>query len=237
MSSEIYFTMNNIDKYLIELGKEFRKLNEKKTPAEIILVGGAAILARYGFRELTYDIDTLILTSSVMKQAINNVSDRLGLPNGWFNADFKKTGSYSEKSVQFSTYYKTFSNILQIRTIDAEYLIAMKLMSGRKYKYDLSDVVGILLEHQKKKQDISRKAIDEAFCHIYKDLNKMPADSKAFIDGIFRDGDYKRAYEETREKEIKSKDEMIANLEHRDKIEEESIEYVIKKAKEKKNAK
>lgn len=237
MSSENYFTKNNIDKYLTELGKEFRKLNGKKTPAEIILIGGASILVRYGFRELTYDIDALILTSSVMKQAINNVSDSFGLPDGWFNADFKKTGSYSEKLVQFSTYYKTFSNILQVRTIEAEFLIAMKLMSGRTYKNDLSDIAGILWEHQKSGQNILREAIDKAFCLIYGDLDKMPPDSKTFIDYVYKNGDYQFVYYETREKEIKSKDEMIANLEHRDKIKEESIKYVIKKAKEKRNEK
>lgn len=237
MSSEISFTKDNMNKYLTELGKEFRKLNGKTMPAEIILVGGAAILARYEFCEFTYDIDALILTSSVMKQAINNVSDRLGLPNGWFNADLKKTGSYSEKLVQFSTYYKTFSNILQVRTIDAEFLIAMKLMSGRTYKNDLSDIAGILWEHQKRGQNILLEAIEKAFTLIYGDTDKMPANSKIFIDYVFKNGDYEFIYKETREKEIKSKDEMITNPEHRDKIKEESIEYVIKKAKEKRNAK
>lgn len=35
--------------YLKELAKEFRKLNGKTMPAEIILIGGAAVLANYGF--------------------------------------------------------------------------------------------------------------------------------------------------------------------------------------------
>ena len=56
--------------YLKELGKEFRKLNGKKMPAEIVLIGGAAILANYGFRESTYDIDAVILASSAMKDAL-----------------------------------------------------------------------------------------------------------------------------------------------------------------------
>jgi hypothetical protein len=42
---------------LKELGKEFRRLNGAKMPAEIILVGGATILASYGFREITITID------------------------------------------------------------------------------------------------------------------------------------------------------------------------------------
>lgn len=50
---------------------------------------------------------------------------------------------------QFSVYYKTCSNIVTIRTVAAEYLIAMKLRSGRQYKSELSDVLGVLAEHEK----------------------------------------------------------------------------------------
>ena len=140
MSTDISFTKENLNTYLKELGREFRKLNGKKMPAEIILIGGAAILANYGFRDMTYDIDALIVASSVMKEALNRVGDRLGLPSGWLNTDFKKTASYSDKLFQVSVYYKTFSNILTVRTVAAEYLIAMKLISGRQYKNDLSDI-------------------------------------------------------------------------------------------------
>ncbi|WP_251353285.1 DUF6036 family nucleotidyltransferase [Hominisplanchenecus murintestinalis] len=87
MSVEKDFTKENLDYYLKELAKEFRKRNGKNTPAEIVLVGGAAILANYGFCEMTYDIDAVITSSS-----------------------------------------------------------AMKLMSGRHCKKDLSDIIGILSE-------------------------------------------------------------------------------------------
>lgn len=80
------FTKENLDYYLKELVKEFRKGNGKDTSAEIVLVGGAAILANYGFREMTYDMDAVITASSAMKEAVNTVGDRFGLPNGWLNA-------------------------------------------------------------------------------------------------------------------------------------------------------
>jgi len=99
-------------------------------PAEIILIGGASVLANYGFRDATYDVDAVTLASSVMKQAVNRVADKLGLPSGWLNMDFKETKSYSTVLIEISVYYKTFSNILTVRTVDAEYLVAMKLMSG-----------------------------------------------------------------------------------------------------------
>ena len=38
------FTKENLDSYLKELAKEFRKKNGTRMPAEIILIGGASIL-------------------------------------------------------------------------------------------------------------------------------------------------------------------------------------------------
>ncbi len=46
MSSERagVFTKENLDTVLKELAKEFKKRNGKAVPAEIILIGGAAVL-------------------------------------------------------------------------------------------------------------------------------------------------------------------------------------------------
>lgn len=66
-------------------------------PTEIVLVGGTAILTNYGFRDMTTDIDAVIYAASSMKDAINRVGDKFHLPNGWLNADFMHTGSYSHK--------------------------------------------------------------------------------------------------------------------------------------------
>jgi hypothetical protein len=106
-------TKDNLLTYIKELAKEFRRLNGTTTPAEIVLIGGAAVLANYGFREMTYDIDALIVASSAMKQAINLVGDKHGLPNGWLNADFQRTASYSQKLFEVSRYFKTFSNSMR----------------------------------------------------------------------------------------------------------------------------
>ena len=50
------FEKDNLDIYLKELAKEYRRLIGSKMPAEIILVGGAAVLANYSFRDMTTDI-------------------------------------------------------------------------------------------------------------------------------------------------------------------------------------
>ncbi|MCL1808634.1 MAG: DUF6036 family nucleotidyltransferase [Clostridiales bacterium] len=209
MSAEHRFTKENLDACLKELAKEFKKRNGSKMPAEIILVGGAAILAQYGFREMTYDIDAVILASSAMKEAVNRVGDRMGLPNGWLNMDFKKTTSYSDKLAEVSVYYRTFSNILNVRTLAAEHLIAMKLMSGRRYKNDLSDVAGILWEHQKNGCPVTQEAIDRAVTVLYGGWEQIPESSKNLIFAAFASGDYESLYFNNAESEKLSKEILL----------------------------
>ena len=233
MSVETPFTRADLDTYLKELAKEFRKLNGTAMPAEIILIGGAAILAQYGFREMTYDIDAVILASSSMKEAVSLVGDKFGLPNGWINMDFKKTKSYSDKLSEVSVYYKTFSNILNVRMIVAEYLIAMKLMSGRQYKNDLSDVAGILWEHQKSGNPIIREAIDKAVSVLYKDGVELPVASKQFIDDTYTDGDFVSIYKKIRENEKHSKEILLDfDKDYPNTLKEENISSILEKAKQ-----
>ena len=209
MSFETAFTKDNLDLMLKELGKEFRRLNGTKMPAEIILLGGASILANYGFRAMTYDMDAIITASSVMKDAINRVGDKHGLPNGWLNADCMRTTSYSPRLLEVSVYYKTFSNILTVRTVAAEYLVATKLMSGRRYKNDLSDVAGILWEHEKRGASITRDAVDTALKRLYGGWEQVPARSIEFFDMALDSGDYEALYQQRKKREHETKEELL----------------------------
>ena len=84
MSSEhsFEFTKENIDLYLKEIAKEYRKQVGKGMPAELILVGGASVLINYGFRNMTTDTDSLIHAVSGMKATWIRVGERFGLPSG-----------------------------------------------------------------------------------------------------------------------------------------------------------
>lgn len=206
---DVSFTKDNLDDYLKALSKEFRKMNGSKMPAEIILIGGAAILINYGFREMTYDMDAIIQASSSMKDAINNVGDRMGLPNGWLNTDFMKTASYTPKLIQYSKYYKTFSNVLRIRTISAEYLIVMKLMAGRQYKNDLSDVIGILIEQKKADKEIELESIKRAADELYNGYENLPASSRDFIEAAYTSKDLSDLYEKIKKDEKENKDMLL----------------------------
>ena len=214
MSSENsnYFTKENLNIYLKELGKEYKKINGKSMPAEIILIGGAAILANYGFREMTTDVDAVIHAVSSMKEAVNRVGDRYDLPNGWLNADFMKTDSYSSKLDQYSVYYREFSNVLTVRTVSAEYLIAMKLCSGRKYKKDLSDVIGILAEHEKRGEPITMERIDKAVTDLYGSWDKISEDYENMLEEIIKiqlEGNFEKVYAEISAEETKAKGLLI----------------------------
>ena len=58
------FTKENIDLYLRELAKEYRKQIGKAMPAELVLIGGASILINYGFRNMTTDVDAILRGAS-----------------------------------------------------------------------------------------------------------------------------------------------------------------------------
>lgn len=240
MSSEAtkIFTKENLDGYLKELAKEYRKRVGKAMPAEIVLVGGAAVLANYGFRNMTTDVDAVIHAASSMKDAINCVGDKYGLPNGWMNADFMYTSSYTPKLDQFSQYYRTFSNVLTIRTVTAEYLIAMKLRSGRKYKNDMSDIVGILSEHEKRNTPISLDAIERAVKDLYGGWDSIPKDSIDFIRNVMQKGHFTEMFALTAAEEKTTKNTLLDFEQHYPGVtNSENLDSIIRKLKEKENSK
>ena len=173
------------------------------------MIGGASILINYGFREMTYDMDAIIKSSGAMKEAINTVGDRLELPVGWLNTDFANTKSYTPRLVEYSKYYKTFANILQVRTVSAEYLVAMKLMAGRQYKNDLSDIVGILIEQEERKKPLSFEVIQKAIVDLYDSYDKVPEDSRVFMEAIYNKEDLHDFYRQCREIEQENKDTLV----------------------------
>lgn len=206
MSSNQPFTKENLDYYLKALAKEYRKLNGKSMTAEIILIGGAAIIAAYGFRKSTYDVDAIIIAPSVMKDAINKVGDDNDLPNYWMNTDFEKTDSYSPKLIELSQYYRTFSNIVTVRTVTAEYLVAMKLKAGRQYKNDISDIAGIIQEQKSLGRPLTYEDIDSAVVKLYSSWDGISQLAIDDLNSILSSDNLSDLYSSIREKEIKAKD-------------------------------
>jgi len=234
MSVDIAITKKRLNVFLFELGKRYRKLSGKKTPAEIILIGGASILINYGFRDATYDADIIVTASSVMKEAINFLRDEFGLPHEWMNEGVKKTESYSHKLFEVSVFFKCYSNILTIRTIEAEYLVAMKAMSGRQNKYDLSDIVGIIMEHQKRDDPLTKDKIENAIIILYGE-KKIPEISRKLLDEVFTCDNYEQLYNEIRENEKEAKELILEfNKDNPGSIKGENINNVINEMRKKK---
>ena len=210
MSAELFFDKAHIDDCLKAVAKQYRKLNKKGMPAEITLVGGASILINYGFRDSTYDVDALIQASSSMKDAISFVTDTMELPNGWLNDDFRNTDSYTPRLTSFSRFYRTFSNVVTVRTIAGEYLIAMKLKAFRKYKHDVSDIVGILCAHTHTGNPLDFEKISQAVEDLYGGWQNMPEESLTLIRSILLEKDLDSLYRVYTQQEQNAKKALIS---------------------------
>lgn len=187
MSRDFYLDKNKFDYYLTALGKEYKKLS--KNPVQIVLVGGGAIFIRYSFRIMSLDLDGLLFPykSDALKHAIHIVSDKYNIPVGWLNDDFIKTNSYSKNIFIYSEYYKTYSNLIEVRLIDPIHLLAMKLKSFRSYKRDQSDIIGILIEEKGKNNIITKDDIIKAYNELYDDT--PIDDSLLFLDYLYSRND------------------------------------------------
>lgn len=173
-----------IDKYLSELSKELKKEYGKHKEFEIILVGGAAIILNYDFRGGTTDIDTFVSSGGAIKDASYRVADKFGLLADWLNSDFRRTKSYSPYLVQYSKFYKNFNQILNVRTITREYLVAMKLISFRAYKRDKSDIVGIIESHKNSDKPIQLEEVKKAVSNLYGGWNAISDEANEFVENV-----------------------------------------------------
>lgn len=241
------FTRENLDLFFRDLSKEYKRLGGRHIPVEIVLIGGAAIIENYGFREMTMDIDALLPEIGMMTDAIHRVGDAHGLPNGWLNADFVKTASYSVKLRRYSVPYKTFNQVLNVRMITGEYLIAMKLRAGRRYKNDLSDIIGILAAHRAKGEPITFEQISTAVENLYDGWDDFPEGMLSFIQQVLAVPDLAEAYEQIRGNEQNLSVDLIgfdekypdilternlAEVENRTRTGKQSLEEVLEHLKE-----
>lgn len=235
--SDPMFTSETLDFYLREVAKAYKKLGGKEMPAEIVLIGGAAILAAYGFREMTYDVDAIITASSTFDEAIRKVEELYNLPVGWLNADFRRTKSFSPKLIQYSRYYKTFAGVLSVRTITGEYLVAMKLVSARQYKNDLSDIVGIIGEHQRQGTPLTYQQIDRAVRELYGTWDGIEPETRKLVERVLELPDAFALYEQYRSAEMEAKD-LLVDFEKKYPrvLKESNLQEILEQARRKKAA-
>lgn len=219
-----------IDMYLKELAKEFKRITGRKTSAEIIIVGGGSVLLNYDFRMNSVDVDAFNTYDSAIKDAAKLVADKYNLSQQWLNDDFKKTPSYSPRLRQYSSYYKTFSNVLEIRTISREFLVAMKMVSGRKYKNDLSDILGILYYHYKNNDEITYQQIEKAVVDLYGNFDRIKEDVVEFVKTAIENKTFVDGYNLQKEAEQNIKENLIQFEEkYENVLSENNIDDIINK--------
>ena len=139
-----------IEQYLDFLGQ---KLYEMQTRATLVLLGGALMVTQIGNRKSTRDIDVVIATSDrrtyqTIQQAINLVAKEKNLSSTWLNDDVTLVIDQIGKPKK-PKHWKTFSN-LDVYIPEFEYILALKLFSGRRQDYrDIRALARLLNIHTK----------------------------------------------------------------------------------------
>lgn len=199
------FSKEQLDNIFKDIGKELKKkLKNKNFSYELIIVGGASILLNYSFRMSTIDIDCLDVNDALMNEIINEITNKYQLPNGWINTDFTKTNSYTPKLIQYSSFYKSYSNgALVVRTIKDEYLIAMKMVAARKYKHDYSDIYGIIKENE----TLTFDKIKTSITNLYGNTDVVSEEMMSFVEKLFSDSSL--AYLDIKKQETETKETLL----------------------------
>ncbi|MBR1454469.1 MAG: hypothetical protein IJ593_07465 [Lachnospiraceae bacterium] len=217
-----------LDNYFNELAHIFKRKTHGYN-FELILVGGASILLNYDFRDITNDIDAYYIQSEDIKESIKKVSEKFNISPNWINDDFKTTTSFSDKISEFSVFYKSYANTLTIRTIKDEYLIAMKLASGRIYKNDISDIIGIINSCRNEGKNINYKLIDTAVKNLYGNWNNIKKDVKEILLDILNTKDLNHLYKSTISKENKHKQGLLDfDAKYKNTLNEANINEILK---------
>ena len=216
-----------LDNYFNELAKIYKKKSHGYI-FEFILVGGASILINYDFRDVTNDIDAYYLPSADIKDAIRKVSQKFNIDSSWINNDFQKSKSYSNKLSEFSTFYKSYKEIINVRTIKDEYLIAMKLMSGRIYKNDISDIIGIIISNINRGKNITYDIIDKAIKNLYGSWDEIDNNIIKILNDILCTNNLEELYNKTIIEEKKSRETLLEfNKKYDNAIKEANVNEIL----------
>lgn len=217
-----------LDKCFTTLGDLLRKRTKTNDKiCELIVVGGASIVLNYGFRFTTMDIDCIDENKILMNELINKVAEKFNLPLTRINTEFTSTSSYSPKLNQYSSYFKTYGHgVLEVRTIKDEYLLAMKIVSGRKYKNDYSDIYGIIMECLNENKAITIECIEKAIIDLYGSIKVADKEAFEFAKIIINDPN-SISYSEVRISEEKNAALVKAKVDRN--LKQEEIEYILSK--------
>lgn len=105
----------------------------------------------------------------------------------------------------------------------------MKLMSGRVYKNDISDIVGIINCSRKSGNDITYEIINKAAIDLYGSWNDISLDLQSTLKIILTSKELDKLYSDTINKEIKSRQLLLDfNEKYEGAIKEANIDDILK---------
>jgi hypothetical protein len=114
----------------------------------------------------------------------------------------------------------------------------MKLKSGRRYKNDLSDIVGVISEHRSKGKPLSYEQIDKAVCDLYGSWDGISGELQDFTISLLEQSADPSLYERYRESENQAKDILLDfERQHPNVSNEDNINAILEKTKQKKQSK
>jgi hypothetical protein len=122
---EIIDLLKRLDQYLLKIGK-----NET-----VYIVGGAAMSLSFD-KDRTSDIDSNYDSSSSVQQAVDIITNELGLSKTWFNNSVNQILAYFSPDDDKKTIY--IGNNLTVEFASEQYVLAMKLAARREK--DIADV-------------------------------------------------------------------------------------------------
>ncbi len=111
----------------------------------------------------------------------------------------------------------------------------MKLVSGRRYKADLSDIVGVLYAHQLAGDPISFPMIDKAMIDLYGSWDKVDDYSRSILEKALTSPDLKMLFETQMTEELQAKESILEiDRKYPDLVNADNINDIIEQARKKK---
>lgn len=112
----------------------------------------------------------------------------------------------------------------------------MKLMAGRQYKNDLSDVAGILLEQKNAGKEISFESVKRAAGELYGGYDNLPETSRTFIEAVYQNANLAELYTKICEEEKQNKNILLEfEDDYPEVLNGDNLAEILKAAKAKKN--
>lgn len=114
----------------------------------------------------------------------------------------------------------------------------MKLVAGRPYKHDLSDVAEIIAEHQKRGNPIEYDTILSAAEKLYGDISRISETSLQFLDLVYSTPDIQKLIEERKKNEQSAKKALIEfEGEYKDVLNQDNLSDILKHIQDRKDNK